>query len=102
MRMEVGCSIETARNAIGLLLSVHDASSFAESSPLRWVWRDSEAASRHAVANPEICAEVHGRAPLGLRKASQRSCKDVSRLSTKTMRACFFRKHARILARGLF
>jgi 3-hydroxy-9,10-secoandrosta-1,3,5(10)-triene-9,17-dione monooxygenase len=64
-RMDVGYSIETARHAIDILLSAHGASSFAESSPLQRIWRDSETASRHAVANPEICAEVYGRALLG-------------------------------------
>ena len=38
----------------------------AESNPLQRIWRDSEIASRHAVANPEISAEAYGRVLLGI------------------------------------
>ncbi|WP_326837530.1 acyl-CoA dehydrogenase family protein [Amycolatopsis rhabdoformis] len=65
-RMDVGQAIVTAREAIRELVTAHGASSFAESSPMQRIWRDSEVASRHAVANPEISAEVYGRALLGI------------------------------------
>lgn len=58
-------AIVNAREAICELISVHGASSFAESSPLQRIWRDSEVASRHAIANAGIGAEVYGRALLG-------------------------------------
>ena len=45
---------------------MHGSAGFAESSPLQRIWRDSEVASRHAVANPAIGAQVYGRALLGL------------------------------------
>ncbi|MEV8610941.1 acyl-CoA dehydrogenase family protein [Amycolatopsis sp. NPDC051373] len=65
VRMDTGRAIIFAREAIRELVSAHGASSFAEVSPMQRIWRDSEVASRHAVANPEISAEVYGRALLG-------------------------------------
>ncbi len=66
IRMDVGHVARTAREAIRLLCSAHGASSFAETSPLQRIWRDSEVASRHALINPEIGAEIYGRALLGV------------------------------------
>jgi 3-hydroxy-9,10-secoandrosta-1,3,5(10)-triene-9,17-dione monooxygenase len=65
IRMETGYVAETAREAIRILCSAHGASSFAESNPLQRIWRDAEVASRHAIVNPEINAEIFGRALLG-------------------------------------
>lgn len=65
VRMDTGQSIVLARDAIRELVSAHGAGSFAEVNPLQRIWRDSEVASRHAVANPEISAQVYGRALLG-------------------------------------
>ncbi|ODU06481.1 MAG: oxidoreductase [Pseudonocardia sp. SCN 72-86] len=65
VRMDTGRAIVLAREAIRELVSAHGASSFADSTPMQRIWRDSEVASRHAVANPEISAEVYGRALLG-------------------------------------
>ncbi|WP_009478410.1 acyl-CoA dehydrogenase family protein [Rhodococcus sp. JVH1] len=66
VRMDTGQAIINAREAIRILVSAHGASSFAESSPMQRIWRDSEVASRHAVANPEISAEIYGKALLGI------------------------------------
>jgi 3-hydroxy-9,10-secoandrosta-1,3,5(10)-triene-9,17-dione monooxygenase len=66
IRMAVAQAIVHARDAIRELVSVHGAASFAESNPLQRIWRDSEVASRHAVANPDISAQLYGRALLGL------------------------------------
>lgn len=66
VRMDTGAAIENAREAIRVLVSAHGASSFAETSPLQRIWRDSEVASRHAVISPAISSEVYGRALLGL------------------------------------
>jgi len=66
VRMDTGVAVEDAREAIRVLVSAHGASSFAETSPLQRIWRDSEVASRHAVISPAISAEVYGRALLGL------------------------------------
>jgi len=66
IRMDTGAAIENAREAIRVLVSAHGASSFAETSPMQRIWRDSEVASRHAVVSPAISSEVYGRALLGL------------------------------------
>ncbi|GAA1845764.1 acyl-CoA dehydrogenase family protein [Pseudonocardia ailaonensis] len=66
-RMDTGTAVTCAREAIRILMSAHGASSFAESSPLQRIWRDSETASRHAVVNPEVSAEVYGKSLLGVR-----------------------------------
>ena len=65
IRMDTVQAIVDAREAIRELVSAHGASSFADSNPLQRIWRDSEVASRHAIANPAIGAEVYGRALLG-------------------------------------
>ncbi|ALL79860.1 oxidoreductase (plasmid) [Pseudonocardia sp. EC080610-09] len=67
LRMDTGAAVTHAREAIRILVSAHGASSFAESSPLQRIWRDSETASRHAVVNPEIATEVYGKSLLGIR-----------------------------------
>lgn len=64
-RMDTVQAIVNAREAIRELISAHGASAFAETSPLQRIWRDSEVASRHAIANAGIGAEVYGRALLG-------------------------------------
>ncbi|WP_394849597.1 hypothetical protein LZC95_19370 [Pendulispora brunnea] len=66
VRMDAGYVARAAREAIRILCSAHGASSFAESSPLQRFWRDSEVASRHAIVNPEISAEIFGRSLLGI------------------------------------
>jgi alkylation response protein AidB-like acyl-CoA dehydrogenase len=65
--MDTGVSVAYAREAIRILVSAHGASSFADSSPLQRIWRDSEVASRHAVVSPDISAEVYGKSLLGIR-----------------------------------
>jgi alkylation response protein AidB-like acyl-CoA dehydrogenase len=64
-RMDTVQAVGYAREAIRELITTHGASSFAEASPLQRIWRDSEVASRHAIVNPAIGAEVYGRALLG-------------------------------------
>ena len=64
-RMDTVQAVVYAREAIRELITAHGASSFAEASPLQRIWRDSEVASRHAIVNPAIGAEVYGRALLG-------------------------------------
>ena len=66
-RMDIGAAVSYVREAIGTLVSAHGASSFAESSPLQRIWRDSETASRHAILSPAISAEVYGKSLLGIR-----------------------------------
>ena len=66
IRMDAVQAIVHAREAIRELLSIHGASSFADSSPLQRIWRDSENGSRHAAVNPAIGAEIYGRSLLGI------------------------------------
>ncbi len=66
VRMDVGHTVTMARDAIDVLMSSHGASSFADFNPLQRIWRDCETASRHAVAGPDIAAEIYGRALLGI------------------------------------
>ena len=66
IRMDVGHTVTAARDAIDVLMSSHGASAFADFNPLQRIWRDSETASRHAVAGPDIAAEIYGRALLGI------------------------------------
>ena len=66
VRADVGTVARRCREAVDLLLNVHGAGSFAEFNPLQRVWRDLETCSRHAVVNPEISAELYGRALLGV------------------------------------
>jgi alkylation response protein AidB-like acyl-CoA dehydrogenase len=66
LRMQLARGIAEARDAIRELMSVAGSSAFAESNPLQRIWRDSEMAGRHAVANPAISAEAYGRVLLGI------------------------------------
>ena len=66
IRMDVGHTVTAARDAIDVLMTSHGASAFADFNPLQRMWRDCETASRHAVAGPDIAAEVYGRALLGI------------------------------------
>jgi 3-hydroxy-9,10-secoandrosta-1,3,5(10)-triene-9,17-dione monooxygenase len=64
-RMDAGYVGQVAREAIGVLISAHGASSFADISPMQRIWRDSETGGRHAVIAPDIGSEIYGRALLG-------------------------------------
>lgn len=66
VRADVGTIAHRTREAMDLLLNVHGAGSFADANPLQRAWRDLETCSRHAVVNPEISAELYGRALLGV------------------------------------
>jgi len=65
VRADTGWALENVTRAIDILLSAHGASSFAESSPLQRIWRDSAVAARHAVTLPAVDYEVYGKALLG-------------------------------------
>ncbi|HEX3833347.1 MAG TPA: acyl-CoA dehydrogenase family protein [Solirubrobacteraceae bacterium] len=66
VRADTAYAITKVREAIDALLSAHGASSFADVSPLQRIWRDSNTAARHAVADPLVNQEVYGRALLGI------------------------------------
>jgi alkylation response protein AidB-like acyl-CoA dehydrogenase len=65
-RMNFGHAIRCCREAIGLLLNLQGAGSFAQSNAIQRVWRDFEMASRHGLLNSEISQEVYGKALLGV------------------------------------
>lgn len=67
MRMDAGTAAVHAREAVRIVCSAQGASSFGESNPLQRIWRDVEAASRHAVLNPEVAAEIYGKSLFGIR-----------------------------------
>jgi alkylation response protein AidB-like acyl-CoA dehydrogenase len=66
VRADTGYTAETVRMAIDHLVSAHGASSFADSSPMQRIWRDSNTAGRHAVVSPAVSLEVYGKALLGV------------------------------------
>ncbi len=66
VRQDTAYAITKIRQAIDALVSAHGASSFADVSPLQRIWRDSNTAGRHAVADPLVNQEVYGKALLGI------------------------------------
>ncbi len=66
VRYDTAYAITKIREAIDALVSAHGASSFADVSPLQRIWRDSNTAGRHAVADPLVNQEIYGKALLGI------------------------------------
>lgn len=66
VRQDAAHAITRITRAIDLLMSAHGASSFADVSPLQQIWRDSNTAARHAVADPLVNKEVYGKALLDI------------------------------------
>jgi alkylation response protein AidB-like acyl-CoA dehydrogenase len=66
IRMDTGQVAQLGREAINKLLTVNGPSSFATARDIQRFWRDSEVASRHALAEPEIGKQVYGRALFGM------------------------------------
>jgi alkylation response protein AidB-like acyl-CoA dehydrogenase len=66
MRMDAGMAAVHAREAVRIVCSAQGASSFSESNPLQRIWRDVETASRHAVLNPDVAAEIYGKSLFGI------------------------------------
>jgi 3-hydroxy-9,10-secoandrosta-1,3,5(10)-triene-9,17-dione monooxygenase len=52
--------------AIQILVNVHGAGSFAESSPTQQFWCDANTAARHTALNSIIRYKVYGKALLGV------------------------------------
>lgn len=65
LRNDTGVVAELVKEEIDLLLTANGAGSFADANVLNRVWRDSEAAGRHALVTPEIGREAYGRLLLG-------------------------------------
>ncbi len=66
VRADSGVVVDAITEALNILISAHGAGTFAESSPLQRMWRDSNTAARHAVVLPAVGVEVYGKALLGV------------------------------------
>lgn len=71
VRSDIATAATRCRQAVGLLLNVAGAGSFAQANPLQRIWRDLEIISRHGLVNVDIGREIYGRALLGYRGAGQ-------------------------------
>jgi 3-hydroxy-9,10-secoandrosta-1,3,5(10)-triene-9,17-dione monooxygenase len=66
IRADTGLIVSLINEALNILISAHGAGSFAESSPMQRIWRDSNTAARHAIALPAVANEIYGKALLGV------------------------------------
>jgi alkylation response protein AidB-like acyl-CoA dehydrogenase len=66
VRADTAYTADTSRAAIDGFVSAHGGSSFADSSAMQRIWRDSNTAGRHAVVSPTVSYEVYGKALLGV------------------------------------
>ena len=57
---------DTGLDAIHILVNVHGAATFAETSLMQQYWRDANTAARHAGFNSVVGYEVFGKALLGV------------------------------------
>jgi alkylation response protein AidB-like acyl-CoA dehydrogenase len=62
----IGYATQQVLDAINVLLNVHGAGSFAETSRMQQYWRDANTAARHAGLNATIGLEVFGKSLLGV------------------------------------
>ncbi|WP_329575891.1 acyl-CoA dehydrogenase family protein [Kitasatospora sp. NBC_01250] len=65
-RAATAWAVQNTLEAITILLDVHGAGAFAETSPLQRIWRDANTAGRHALAVPTVGYEVYGKSLLGI------------------------------------
>lgn len=65
IRSDAARAATSIKEAIDILLTAHGAGSFAESSPMQRIWRDSNIATRHGTLVPPASREIYGRALLG-------------------------------------
>jgi 3-hydroxy-9,10-secoandrosta-1,3,5(10)-triene-9,17-dione monooxygenase len=65
-RFAAASAAQHSVEAVRLLVGAHGSGSFAESSVLQRILRDAETAASHALLNPDIGAEIYGRALLGV------------------------------------
>lgn len=66
VRSQAAAAVESVNEALNILVSAHGAGSFADSSPLQRIWRDSNVAARHAVVLPEVSYETYGKLLLNI------------------------------------
>ncbi|WP_214108494.1 acyl-CoA dehydrogenase family protein [Acrocarpospora catenulata] len=65
IRMDTGHAVTLCKEAIDVLMTANGAGAFTQDGLLGRIWRDANAAGRHAFATPEIGKEVYGRLLLG-------------------------------------
>jgi 3-hydroxy-9,10-secoandrosta-1,3,5(10)-triene-9,17-dione monooxygenase len=65
VRTEAAWVCRQLRRAVGDLVDAHGASTFAEANPLQRVWRDLNAAARHAMLTTQVGFELLGKELLG-------------------------------------
>jgi alkylation response protein AidB-like acyl-CoA dehydrogenase len=65
VRAEAAWVCRQLRRAVGDLVDAHGASTFAEANPLQRVWRDLNAAARHAMLTTQVGFELLGKDLLG-------------------------------------
>lgn len=66
VRASVGYAAQQVLDAINILINVHGAATFAESSLLQQYWRDANTAARHAGLNSMVGYEIFGKDLLGI------------------------------------
>ncbi|MCW2560273.1 MAG: hypothetical protein JWP55_4237 [Mycobacterium sp.] len=66
VRATAGYAAQQVLEAINILINVHGAATFAESSRLQQHWRDANTAARHAGLNSAVGYEILGKALLGI------------------------------------
>ena len=65
IRADAARAATSVKDAIDILLTAHGAGSFAESSPMQRIWRDSNIAVRHGTLVPPASREIYGKALMG-------------------------------------
>lgn len=71
LRAQGGFACEELRTAMGLLVTIGGASSFADNNPLQRFWRDVNVGTRHSFDNTPGCLEAYGRAKAGVENITQ-------------------------------
>ncbi|ORW99508.1 hypothetical protein AWC29_27570 [Mycobacterium triplex] len=65
-RAQCGYAARQVLEAIQILINVHGAGSFADSSAMQQYWRDANVAARHAALNSYVGYEIYGKSLLGV------------------------------------
>jgi 3-hydroxy-9,10-secoandrosta-1,3,5(10)-triene-9,17-dione monooxygenase len=66
VRADSAYAMQSVVEALTILMNVHGAGSFADSSPLQRIWRDANITARHAALNQAVGFEAYGKALLGV------------------------------------
>lgn len=66
VRARTGYAAQQVLDAINILVNVHGAASFAETSRMQQYWRDANTAARHAGLHAMVGYEILGKALLGI------------------------------------